>query len=216
MKRIAALVSIAIMVTTLVAVLLIAQRGVPKVVATNLGNLPTKMDNYVSTEDRFSQAVYDELNADGHVYRHYRNAHGTQIDLYIGYYGTAKGGRTGHNPYACLPSAGWGIVETGKVQLGAQPYQNPVFVNYILAKKEDRYESVLHWYQSGGTKILQTGVNQNLHRFINRIFRNRNDGAFIRVSTLTQDNGISDAKRNISKFSDNLLSFLPHYWPTEE
>lgn len=209
-------ISIAVTLMTLFVVFGVAQRGVPRVVATNLENLPMMLDGYSATEDRFEQSVYDELNADRHVYRHYRNAEDKQIDLYIGYYGTAKGGRTGHNPYACLPGSGWGIVETGTVQLKPQPYQDAIRVNYILAKKDSAYESVLHWYQTGGTKILESGLRQNIQRFTDRVFRNRNDGAFIRVSAQTAENGTTGAKKDIAEFSDRLLAILPDYWPVEQ
>jgi EpsI family protein len=81
---------------------------------------------FKATEDSFSDAVYKELNADMHVYRHYRSDDGRQVDLYIGYYGTAKGGRTPHNPYGCLPGAGWGIVEDQRIDLIVDNYPDSI------------------------------------------------------------------------------------------
>jgi hypothetical protein len=107
MSKKAFFISFVILLAAITSIFLISRRGEPVVVKTNLENLPMEIAGYKATDVFFSKAVYDELNADKHVYRHYRSSDGQQVDLYIGYYGTAKGGRTGHNPYACLPSSGW-------------------------------------------------------------------------------------------------------------
>jgi EpsI family protein len=209
-------ISLVILLSTIVLVGLIAQRGEPVVVKTNLENLPMEIAGYKATEDFFPDSVYKELNADRHVYRHYRNADGKQINLYIGYYGTAKGGRTGHNPFGCLPGAGWGILEVRQLKLKTNRYSDGVSVNLILAHKGEACESVLHWYQSAGDRVLSTGIQQNIQRFIGRILYNRNDGAFVRVSVLTEQTGIEEANLLAKSFAEKILDLLPEYWPVEQ
>lgn len=209
-------VSLTILLITIATVALISQRGEPVVVKTNLENLPMEIGGYRATEDFFRDSVYKELNADRHVYRHYRNADGKQVDLYIGYYGTAKGGRTGHNPYGCLPGAGWGIVDSKMVSLKTNNFPNGVEVNYILALKGETCESVLHWYQSAGNKVLSTGIQQNIQRFIGRTFYNRNDGAFVRVSVFGKEEQLKEASLLAKSFAEKILDLLPEYWPIEQ
>lgn len=212
-------VAAAVLLLALGGAFLSTTRGSPVVINTNLEQLPMEIDGYRAVEDRFPQAVYDELNADKHVYRHYSDAEGRQVTLYIGYYGTAKGGRTGHNPYACLPGAGWAILDSGKESLqqpgvdGGGPQQ--VRVNYILAGKDGRYETVLHWYQTDRDKVLATGFEQNIQRFLGRVLRNRNDGAFVRITTSCDEAGIAEAKRLTRGFAEKILALLPAYWPEE-
>ena len=214
--------SLIILLATIASVATIASRGSPIVVSTNLENLPMEILGYTATEDFLSQSVYKELNADKHVYRHYHSLDGKKVDLYIGYYGTAKGGRTGHNPYACLPGAGWGIVEARKVQLTAHSlpltkyYPNGVKVNYVLARKGQTYESVLHWYQSAGTKVLATGIQKNIHRFVGRLLHNRNDGAFVRVSAFSGEDHTEEAESLMQSFAQEVLNLLPKFWPVEQ
>jgi EpsI family protein len=210
------IISIAILLAAIASIAAITSRGEPVVVATNLENIPMEISGFNATEDFFSQAVYDELNADKHVYRHYRSAEGQQVDLYIGYYGTHKGGRTPHNPYACFSGAGWGIVDSKKIKLVAQNDKSDASVNYILAQKGDSYESVLHWYQSDKDKILDSGVKQNIQRFIGRVFYNRNDGAFVRVSAISRKEHLKNAEILIRNFAIELLALLPQYWPEEK
>ena len=200
---------------TLALVLGIQTRGVPLVLQTNLENLPLQIAGYQGREDSFPQSVYDELNADLHVYRHYRPEQGPEIDLYLGYYGTAKGGRTGHNPYACLPGAGWAITQSGEAVLRANGYPDGVRVNYVVASKDGVHNVMLHWYHSAGDRVLATGLQQNIQRFKGRVFHNRNDGAFVRVSTLVREPEITLGKERIEAFAGAVLELLPKHWPQE-
>lgn len=209
-------ISIIILLATIAGIFLISRRGESVIVSTNLENLPMKIAGFKATEDFFSESVYKELNADKHVYRHYRSDDGRQVDLYIGYYGTAKGGRTPHNPYACLPGSGWGIVKANKIKLDVAYYPNGVEANYILSQKGLNYDVVLHWYQSDRDKIMATGIQKNIQRFFGRIFHNKNDGAFVRVSVTTDQKHIEESKRLAKFFSQKVLALLPDYWPLEK
>jgi len=190
-------------------------RPVPVVVQTNLERLPMEIAGYSAIEDSFSEGVYRELNADKHVYRHYRHPNGDQVDLYIGYYGTAKGGRTGHNPYACLPGGGSAIMDTGRSYLRQADGSRPVAVNYVRARKDDNNTIMLHWYQTGGKTVVSTGLKQNVERFVGRVFHNRNDGAFVQLTASAADAEVGATRQRIEQFAVALLGFLPHYWPIE-
>jgi EpsI family protein len=203
------------LVLTAGLILSVANRGVPMVLHTNLENLPMEITGYQGREDSFPQGVYDALPADLHVYRHYRSPEGKTLSLYIGYYGTAKGGRTGHNPYACLPSVGWGIVETGTVEVRPSYYPQGVKVNYVVASKDGVNNVMLHWYQTAGTRVLATGLQQNIQRFKGRVLDNRNDGAYVQVSALAAPDDAEEAKGLVASFAEDILNLLPSYWPVE-
>ena len=185
---------------TLFGVFFLGSRKVPKVMDTNLENLPLTIDNYIGVEDSFSDAVYDELNADKHIYRHYTDDQGNKLSLYIGYYGTAKGGRTGHNPYVCLPSAGWGIVESGTVEVQPSYYPNGVKVKYIVASKDGINNVMIHWYQSAGSRVLASGLQQNIERFKGRVLYNRNDGAYLQVNSYAAETEVSEVRERATSF----------------
>lgn len=207
--------SVVMLLVSMVITAKIYSRPAPVVVNTNLENIPTILSGYVATEDVFPEGVYRELNADKHVYRHYRNAVGKEVDLYIGYYGTAKGGRTGHNPYACLPGGGSSIIETGKANLKKGNGSETVPVNFILARKNGVNTIMLHWYQTSGSIIVSSGIKQNIMRFLGKIFRNRNDGAYVQVSASTPNSEINPTKLEVEKFAEIIMNQLPKYWPIE-
>ena len=192
----------------------ISVRGEPVVLSSNLERLPMQFAGYQGKEDRFSQEVYDTLQADFHLYRHYLLQQ-EEVSLYIGYYGTAKGGRTGHNPYACLPGAGWGVVEQDTVLIKSKNQPQGARVNFVVARKGEAYNVMLHWYQSSGTKVLATGLQQNVQRFQGRLLYNRNDGAYIQVSSLAREQDVPAVKARISDFATKLQDILPQYWPDE-
>ncbi len=209
-------IALLILIAAIITIAALSMRGLPMVVTYNLERLPMKIAGFVGTEDAFSAAVYRELNADKHVYRHYRDDNGRQVDLYIGYYGTAKGGRTPHNPQACLSGAGWGISENSQITLRMGPEERPVQINYILARKKEQHETILHWYQSAGDKVLATGIQQNIRRFISKILYNRNDGAFVRVSVFSRQESLAADRELAEEFAGIILNMLPDYWPVEQ
>lgn len=209
-------ISLIIFLISITGAISIAMRSVPVVVRTNLENIPMHIDNYQGTEDSFPESVYKTLNADKNIYRHYRSPNGKEVDLYIGYYGTAKGGRTGHNPNACLPGAGWGIVDTHTVQIEVPYYPKGASVNYVLSRKGSLYLVMYYWYQSAGDEILATGFRQNIQRFIGRLLYNRNDGGFIRITALTDQQHIDITAKTAKSFAATIATLLPKYWPVEK
>lgn len=209
-------VSSLLFVATILVVILVYLRGYPVVALTNLENIPMHIIGFSATEDFFSESVYEELDADFHVYRHYKSPEGDQVNLYIGYYGTAKGGRTPHNPYACLPSVGWSIIEAKRVEVKSDSFPDGVALNHILSKKNNVYNVVLHWYQSSGNKVLSSGVEQNMQRFVSKLLHNRNDGAFIRVSCSVEGDGLDHCTQLTRKFASEILDYLPLHWPVEK
>lgn len=193
-----------------------SSQSVPVVIRTNLEKLPMSVDSYTATEASFPDSVYQELNADKHVYRHYASRNGGLVSLYIGYYGTAKGGRTGHNPYACLPSQGAAIVDTDVVYLRQAATGKDLPVNYVLARRDGIDTILLHWYQIAGNKVVSTGLMQNFERFTGRILHNRNDGAYVQIASSSSDGDVPKTKEKVKQFAERILNLLPSYWPEEE
>lgn len=210
------ILSTTLLLVTLILASMVAFRTPPEIIRMNLEDLPMEIDGYKAVEARFSESVYQALNADRHIYRHYYTNQGERIDLYIGYYGTAKGGRSSHLPEACLPGAGWGIVDREQITVQPDDLLQDAVVNYILSRKGHQYQCMIHWYQSAGDKVLSSGIRMNIQRFIGRVFFNRNDGAFVQVSAITTSkNDIPGLRDRLKSFAEKILTLLPHYWPEE-
>lgn len=208
--------SLVMLLVAISTVTALSFRPVPVVVQTNLEKLPMVISGYIATEDSFSNAVYKELNADENIYRHYKSQNGDQLDLYIGYYGTAKGGRTGHNPYACLPGAGWAIVDSHKMGISLPNTTSDTELDYVHARRDGINTVMVHWYQTAGSTVISTGIQQNIKKFLGRILRNRNDGAFIQITSQVPDEMVAGAEIKTRYFAENVLQLLPEYWPVEQ
>jgi EpsI family protein len=209
-------VSLAVLLSALLAVTALALRPAPKIISHDLERLPLEVDGYSGTNDSFDPEVVRVLNADISIHRHYRSPKGERVDLYVGYYGTAKGGRSGHHPLACLPGAGWGIIDAAKIELRPPGFSSAVTVNRLTAAKNDECQILVTWYQSGGNRVADNGFKQNLLRFAGKIVRNRNDGAFVQVSTLSRRNAPAEAEARVKRFAETTTALLARFWPVEE
>ncbi len=210
----------------------------------NLDHLPRRILGLDGRDDRFDESVYRVLNADYHLLREYRGGAHPAVWLYIGYYGTAKGGRPSHVPQACYTGQGFSIVEWTKVPVLSPEPSRPVpsrvegraspegtrrarpepsrlvpsqvagRVNKMHVKRGNEHQLILFWYQSKG-RVLADGIEQNLHRLKNRLVYNRDDGAFVRLSTSMSPDNEAEALTLLQDFAGELLRLLPAYWPEE-
>jgi EpsI family protein len=203
-------ISMALLIVTLFLTVAISMRGKPVVIESNLEKLPMEINSMHGIDDSYPESVYKN------IYRHYRSRDGKQVDLYIGYYGTAKGGRTGHNPLACLPSQGWGMTESREIILKSRHYPEGIPVRYLLSSKGDLTLTTVYWYQSAGNKVLSDGIRQNIESFFGMVFRNRNDGAYVQVTLISDKEDTEAAKASAKSFSEQILNLLPNYWPVEK
>ena len=183
----------------------------------NLDKFPSQIGDYRAVKDIILQdSVIYELNTDAFVFRDYVDDEGHNMTLYIGYYGTRKGGRTGHNPYGCYPGGGWSILEDSTVLLPVRfnHEEKKVQINALLARKRDYTERVFFWYQSSANHVLSSGIEMNMHRFKSRLVYRRNDGAFVRVSSPIGYNP-QETEQKIRNFSRLVVQVLEQYWPVE-
>ncbi len=214
MNNLAFLLSVVLLSAGIALTVIVGSRDLPIIAVTNIERLPVNINGFVGGDDRYTDAIYAELNADLYLYRHYRSDAGQALDLYIGYYGTAKGGRSTHNPNACLPGAGWAITATQAVELAldGEPSKQ---VRYLAATRDGSFVIIYHWYQSNKNEVLGSGISQNIARLKNRLLHNRDDGAFVQVSLFSTKDNLVDARRIGFNFARKVTMLLADYWPEE-
>jgi len=204
----------------LVAILVVQLLVNPKdvvVVEKRLDHFPLQLDGYIGRKISMPLSVVKELDADVYIYRDYRAKNKNHITLYIGYYGTAKGGRTGHNPNVCYPSSGFAIVDERKIGIPVKfkAKNDYVVVTRLIVEKSGVKQVVYYWYQSSANSILPDGIAQNIHRFKSKLFYNRNDGAFVRVSSIVRQN-ITIEEKDLRAFVIMIIPHIEAYWPVEQ
>ncbi|GAX62952.1 hypothetical protein SCALIN_C45_0110 [Candidatus Scalindua japonica] len=208
MKQSRFYIPLIILLLTFGSVIYLSGRSMPDVVDKRLANLPHTIETWKGDDFSLDQLVIDELDTDVSISRNYVDINDKHIvTLYIGYYGTKKGGRTAHNPNACYPSSGWRIMS----DTGTTIADGHGAVNRMVVKRRGVSRIVYHWYQDGD-KIIQSGIEQNINRFINKVRFNRNDGAFVRISIDGRTDGAEDV---LIQFGRLIIPLIAENWPVE-
>jgi EpsI family protein len=187
-----------------------------QVIDKNIDRFPYKIGKLTGIDVEMEDAVVKELNTDVYIFRKYINDKGSEITLYIGYYGTRKGGRTGHNPSACYPGSGWTILNQSEVKVPVflDGTERMITLNSLRVKKGNLTQLVYNWYQSNGDEVLSSGIEQNLHRFKSKILHNRNDGAFVTVSAPIIRN-LFNTQNSVHAFIREIFPLIVNHWPEE-
>ncbi len=182
----------------------------------NLDKIPSTIDGMKGIDIPLEQTIINELDPDVFVYRNYLSSDGRTINVYIGYYGTSKGGRSRHTPEGCYPGSGWAILNESKssIHINSADGENSITLNTIQVKKGDEEQLVYHWYQSDKSLVIVNGIQHNLNRFRRRLLYNRDDGAFIRVS-MDVMNSYSETREYIESFISKLFPLIIEFWPEE-
>jgi EpsI family protein len=179
--------------------------------ASALDTLPMKIDVYDGKEIPLESTVESVLRADFNLQRAYVGA-GSLVWLYVGYYGTTRGGRPEHTPRGCYTGAGWGIESARTLRVDPA---GDLQVNEYLVEREGERRLVHYWYRSARKTGMLGGWGQNIDRFVGRLTDGRADGALIRIST--QLNGIDEvsARGRLLGFASMLDPLIAERWPTE-
>jgi EpsI family protein len=210
------LISITLLALTTMGTFLISLRGEVVVTEKGLNKLPYIIDKWTGEDRRFEDLIYRVLNTDDNLFRYYDSADKSPLWIYVGYYGTKKGGFTGHVPKYCYTGAGWKIVEMYDVDVPWKSRNINVRVKKMLLRRESAQEAVLFWFHSAGDKVLDYGPRLRINRFFGKITTNRADGAFVRISAPVLNNNIDRTFEYEKEFASQLLELLPTCWPVEE
>ena len=180
--------------------------------AASLAEVPTRIAGWQSTEIPLGSVVESELRADFNLQRAYVNPEGELVWLYVGYYGTERGGRPEHTPRGCYTGAGWGIEASRTIVV------NPggmLRVNEYLIEQRGERRLVHFWYRSHRRTGILGGLDQNIDRLVGRLFDGRADGALIRLSTPIRRDDVEGARSRLRSFADLIDPLLDDHWPTE-
>lgn len=180
--------------------------------ASALATLPTEIGGWRSVDIPLADTVEAVLQADFNLQRVYLHPLGQQIELYVGYYGTNRGGRPEHTPWVCYPSGGWTIVSSQVLWIDRA---RAIRANELVVEKDGVRHLVHFWYRSHRTPSLVGAFDQLLDRLIGHATEQRADGALIRISTAIEADPVT-ARTRLIAFGANLEEQIGKRWPREE
>ena len=136
---------------------------------------------------------------------------GRSLWLYIGYWDGQRKGAQPHSPKNCLPGGGWEPLEASTVTIPLGAVAPPLVVNRFLIQKERDQQLVLYWLDAQG-RAVSGEVEAKVQMVRSAIFRNRTDGAIVRVSSPVYGS-VAETTERLTRYIQALYPVLHDYLP---
>jgi len=186
-------------------------RDPPRVDAGALRALPYEIAGWEGHDVPIEDDVSRMLNATENVQRAYLGPAHSLVWLYVGYYGTERGGRPEHTPWVCYPTAGWKIARATTVRAPGAPERR---MNELLVEQAGERRLVHFYYRSHRRTGMLGGLDQMVDQLMSRILTGRADGALVRLSTPVEGDEFV-ARSRLLELGGHVDALLAEYWPEE-
>jgi EpsI family protein len=164
-------------------------------------NFPQQLNDWSGKHEKLDAAVVEKLGMTDYLLANYTNNKDTLVNFYVAYYQSQRKGVSPHSPRVCIPGGGWEIADFKRIEAGGHP------VNRVLIKKGEQRQLVYYWFQGHGRLVANEYINK-WYLFIDSIFKNRTDGALVRLVTSVAPN------EDIKKADEKIISFMVESKPT--
>jgi len=149
--------------------------------------------------------IVKALKLDDYVNQTYSKGNNT-VSLYIGYYLTTKKVGAAHDPLVCFPGQGWVLSDTQKDKIVLNPKpEDPIPYSSMIAQRGSQKELIIYWFQSYDKTNPDT-FSQKITSLYQKIFKHREDNAFVRLSTPVGKKSLFECQETIHKF---IRAFYP-------
>lgn len=188
-------------------------RPEPRLDVQQLAGLPPVLNGWHAVDLEMDQAVARMLRADANLQRAYVHPLGYVVFVYIGYYGTARGGTPEHTPDICYPAQGWRIRGAEEVVLGGRRAR--LRVREFVVEQEGQMRLVHFWYRTRTSTGITSTWALRWHHFWTRLHADRADGALVRLSTPFEQGELESARSKLQAMDLAVDAALDGVWPLE-
>jgi EpsI family protein len=192
------------------ALLHTVSHGEPIVAHQPLRELPYTLGNWTGEERPLQKQIVQAVMVSDYTNRIYSNSVGPPVQLYIGYYASQRTGDTIHSPKNCLPGAGWDPIHSGYARISLRDGRQIVVNEYVIQQDQNK-QLVFYWYQGRG-RIIASEYAGKFWMVADAIYRNRTDGALVRLTTNLTD-GEQKARARLLNFTEILFPHLDELLP---
>ena len=149
--------------------------------------------------------IVRSLEVDDYFFQDYSNGL-EKISLYVGYYLSYKKIGAAHDPMVCFPGQGWRVsnIQEGIYFLN-QRAEKPISYSMMTVQRGGEKHLIIYWFQVGDYGTSNT-FYQKLISIRQKMFRGREDNAFVRISTSVEGKTIEEGR-------EILLDFIERYYP---
>ncbi|MEZ4281076.1 MAG: EpsI family protein [Myxococcota bacterium] len=212
-QRIEAGVLLVVLLLTGVAAWWLTQRPGPASDVASLRELPPEVADWRAIDIPIEQDVADMLRADLNVQRAYVHPQGYVVYVYVGYYGTTRGGTPEHTPEMCYPAQGWAILARDSVAIAGA--EGLAAREFVVEKDGDR-RLVHFWYRTALETGIQSTAALRWTHFWARLRAGRGDGALVRLDTPIEGDDVDAARLKLLPMDRAIESALKDVWPVEQ
>ncbi len=190
----------------------LALRPPLRIDAEGLAEIPLDIGGWTGRDVALETAVESMLRADFNIQRLYVDRSGNHVWLYVGYYGTDRGGRPEHTPAVCYEAQGWRIGARRRLEVAGV---EGLRVNEYRVEQGGERQLVHFWFRSFRSTGLLGTLDQTIDRMVGRLRTGRADGALVRISTALGAADEVDSRSRLLRFAAELDPQLARHWPVE-
>lgn len=177
-----------------------------------LAAFPRVLGAWSSGDQFFPSGILQNLGVDEYLMRRFTDGRDS-IWLYIGYYKAQGEGAVPHSPRHCYPGSGFTKLKNDTVTLQVKDgTRREITPNRYVFAKGDQRELVIYWYQSRGRVIADEYVDR-MYIIYDSIFRNRSDGALVRLSMRATAATEKSAMQILESFTAQVYPYIPRVIP---
>lgn len=184
--------------------------GEPIVSRQPLRELSFTLGNWTGEERPLQSQIVQAVMVSDYTNRVYFNPADVPVQLYIGYYASQRTGDTIHSPKNCLPGAGWDPIRSEYLRISLGDGRQIVVNEYVIQRDQNK-QLVFYWYQGRG-RIIASEYAGKFWMVADAIYRNRTDGALVRLTTPLND-GEEKARARLLNFTEILFPHLDELLP---
>lgn len=172
---------------------------------------PMELGSWQGRREVMESLYFDKLQLDDYVLADYLSADGRPVNFYMAYYDSQRKGESVHSPRACLPGGGWEMETLGRHFIDAEGRTKPV--NRAIIRKGNERQIVYYWFKQRN-RWLTNEFAVKWYLLVDSLWRNRTDGALVRLVTPASDSADIDRAdeklRELALLVDDQLSrFVP-------
>jgi exosortase D (VPLPA-CTERM-specific) len=179
----------------------------------DFATFPNTLGAWTGQSSTLSNDIKTHLGFTDYILSDYVKPGGRPVNFYVAYYASQRSGFSPHSPSVCIPGNGWRITEFARTHYRHNHISLPI--NRAVIMRESNKELVYYWYNERGMNI----ANEYLSKLLllkDAIFKNRTDGALIRLMTpIYTGESEHDADQRLQRFLNIVEPVLAKYLPTK-
>jgi len=171
---------------------------------------PMRFEEFRGQREPLETVYLDALKMSDYVMANYRGPDSGVINLFLAYYDSQRKGESVHSPRSCLPGGGWKIQSFDTHAVASQP---DFRVNRAVIAMGEQKQLVYYWFKQRD-RAVTSEFAVKWYIFIDSLFRNRSDGALVRLVTpVPEGESLQAADSRLGRFADLIRGELARYVP---